>query len=312
MLKENIITPKRIKIAIICFVVFAVALIIYVVADNLSRAGKVAVEIKYAPFEASVFIDDQNYAVNNAINYLEPGPHHIMVTMDGFKTLEEDVEITNETKYLYGKLIALNDNDSEVYRDYQTEYGTVEGIGGAESAQSAKSLIETWPILRYLPYISDSYAIGSLFDEQGNLVVTVRAELSQINNAINRLRVFKDVTLSDYNINIIDFTNVLEGKFVENGSSDPIAFLENGYQSLGLPHQIHDGGQVDDYHYAIISVSEPNSHISVFYRVILQKTGASWRLAGTPYPILTTYNTPGVDSRALDAANQQNPPRIVP
>jgi len=99
MFKENFITPKKIKIIIVCFVLFSITIIICALVDNFSRMGKVAVEVKYAPLEASVFIDNQDYVTNNAINYLELGHHHVMVVMNGFKTLEEDVEITKDTKY---------------------------------------------------------------------------------------------------------------------------------------------------------------------------------------------------------------------
>ncbi len=308
MLKENLITSKGIKRIAIYFMIFSVVIILYVLITNLSHIGKIAIEIKYAPFEAAVFIDGENYPVNNTVNYLEPGSHHITVVMDGFKTLEQDVEITDETKYLYGSLETLDENDLELYQKYQADYSAVEQVGGKVATSEADKLNKKWPILENLPCIKNNYALGSYFDEQGNLVVTVRAVPAQIDNAINKLRSFENISLSDYNIVLQDFENVLDGKFVENSNSDPTEFLKNGYQNLDIPYRVNSGQQKDDYYYTTISVGKYAEYISVTYRVILQKSGASWKIVSTPYPLLTSYNTPSVDSSILNAVNQLSAP----
>ena len=311
MLKENIITTKKIKIAAICFMIFSITIIIYVLATNLSHLGKIAVEIKYAPFEASVFIDGKNYPVNNAVNYLEPGPHHITVAMNGFRTLEEDIEVTEETKYLYGALEAVDANDVKLYKEYQNDYGVVEGIEGKQSDSEAQKIIEKWPILNYLPYVNEHYSLGSLFNEQGNLVLTVRTKPQWINNAIIKLRSLIGDEISQYNIEIRDFENVLEGKFIDNDSSDPIEFLQKGYQGISTPFQVNDGQQSGNYYYTTISVGRYAVYIPVNYRVVLKKNGASWQLIGNPYPVLTIYNTPDVDKDIINAANNLVAPAKV-
>ena len=311
MLKEGIITAKRIKITTACFVVFSAGLIAYVIGINLSRIGKVAVEIKYAPFEASVFIDDQNYSVNDAINYLEPGTHHVMVALDGFKTLYQDVEVTEDTKYLYGKLEPLDENDLELYQKYQSDYATVEGIGGSEAEANAQLQKDQYSILAYLPYIKDNYAIGTLFDDDGNLVVTVHANPVQINNAVDKLLSFGVNSSDGYKVVINDFKNELEGAFIDNDNSDPVIFLEDGYRGLNIPYQVNDGQRTDDYYYTTISVGKYAGYIPVNYRVILHKVGNSWEIVGTPYPVLTKYNIPDVDSSIIDLANSLEAPITV-
>ena len=204
-MQKEFFTPKKIKYLSIGFLTLCIGVVVYVVIINISHIGKIPVEIKYAPFEAAVFIDNRNYPVNNAVNWIEPGPHHIMVVMKGFKTLEQDIVITEDTKYLYGSLESTDENSNRPYQEYQTDYIEVEGIAGIESTQEAEKLIEEWPILNYLPYIRDNYSIGSLFDENNDLVVTIRAKAAQLDNAINELRSFQNINLSSYNIKIIDY-----------------------------------------------------------------------------------------------------------
>ena len=310
MPNKEFLTTGKIKTAIICFVIFSIAVILYVVINNLSHIGKVPVEIKYAPFEASVFIDNQNYPVNNATNWLELGPHHIMVVLNEFQTLEEDIEITEETKYIYGSLKTQDENNTDLYKKYQADYLQVEGFGGKQSEKEAQKLIEEWPILKHLPYIKNNYALGTMFDEQNNLVITVRAKATQLDNAINKLRSL-DESVIQYPVKINDFNNELEGKIIENNNSNPTTFLEVGYQNINLPYQVNEGVYSDDYYYTTISVGKYAGYIPITYRVVLQKKDNSWHLNSDPFPILTLYNTPNVDSHIIIAANQLDAPMAV-
>lgn len=310
MREKSFITPKRIKVVVGWFILFSIATIIYVAAVNISRIGKIAVEIKYAPFEASVFIDDQNYAINNAINYLDLGQHHIRVVLTGFKTIDENIEITKDTKYLYGLLEALDENDSTAYQKHQNDYLAVESIDGKESILEKQEVEKKWPILSHLPYIRNNISIGSMFDDQNDLIITVHAEPTQIDTAINKLKSF-NATPSEYNIKIIDFDNKLENKFSKNNNSDPILFLNKGYQNLDIPYQVNVGQQSDNYYYTTISVGKYAGYIPVTYRVVLQKTSESWDLINTPYPVLTVYNTQKIDSSILNSVNQLKAPASI-
>ena len=308
MFANNTVSSKRIKITAICFALFSIAIIIYVLATNLSHIGKIPVEIKYAPYDATVFIDNQNYPVNNAVNYLEPGQHHIIVTKDGYETLEQDIEVTPETKTIFGSLKSLDSNNSSFDNKNQKDFYEVEGLSGKKSAEIAQALTDEYPILNYLPYIDKRYSVGTVFDDQNNLTITVRAELKRVEDAINKLRSFDNVSLSGYDIIIYDFQNVLAGKFVDNGNTDPIAFLADGYQNLGIPYQVNPGQQEGDYYYTTITVGKYGEYPPVTYRAVLQKTGATWKLVGIPSPILNIYNTPNVDRSILDSANQLDAP----
>ena len=100
---------KKLKIIIISFSFIAIIIITAAFINQLSHLNKVLIDIKFAPYEAVVFIDDHNNYKNNSSIYLERGEHEVTVFLNGFALYDEKIEVTDETKSITGELIPINE-----------------------------------------------------------------------------------------------------------------------------------------------------------------------------------------------------------
>lgn len=296
------LSKQQIRIIIILVIVFFIGTIGYSVATLISRRGKIPITIQFAPYSATVKIDDKKVR-NNHENYIAPGEHTITVAADEFETYTGTITVNESTNNIFGMLTPATEKGQQIAISRQREFSEVEAISSSASIEAGIKEETTWPILQYLPIDKLIFNIGYTMENQNNLVVVINTDITYINPAIDYLTTSEigSTPLEDYNIVISNYQNPLTNTFVNNQSLDPLEFLRTGYSNIDC--EILPGKEEQGYYYTIINTGSSENYTIVSSRVILTKNGSYWKLASTPYPILTTSNTPGIPNDILRKAN---------
>ena len=299
---------KRSKNIIIAFSVIVAVIILAALINYISHINKVLVNIKFAPYEAAVFIDGENGYTNYSSVYIEKGQHEVMVFLNGFALYDENIEVTDETKSITGELTPISDFGVEIANEYSKDYADLDKYITKELEKAWTEKKKTYPILDYIPYTNKAYGIGYKNDGD-NFILTITADSALVDVAVNKLRSFdENISLAEYNFEINDLDNALAGKFENNSASDPIEYLKSGYSGISETYTVNSGQWRSDYYYTTISVGAYAGYAPITYRVVLKADGSSWKLVSDPYPLLTVFNTPNVSTEVLDAANKLDAP----
>lgn len=299
---------KRPKNIIITFSAAVAVIILAALINHFSHLNKVLLNIKFAPYEAAVFIDGQNGYMNNSSTYLEKGEHEVMVFLNGFALYDEVIEVTDKTKSITGELAPINDYGVQIASEHAKDSADLDSYITKELEEAWAEKKKTYPILKYIPYTNKAYGIGYRNDGD-NFILTITANNPLIDIAVDKLRSFdENISLAEYNFEINDFDNVLAGKFKDNSASGPAEYLKSGYSEISERLVVNEGRQQNDYYYTTISVGAYADNHPVTYRAILRADGSSWKLVSDPYPLLTISNTPNVPVKVLDAVNKLDAP----
>ena len=299
----NIVEKIDLKKLLIGFGIMIAAVVVYSVIILATRIGKVSVRIQYAPFAAKVVLGD-NEVRNNAENYITPGVYNLRVEFENFKTLEEEIEVTENTVFLVGALQAANDEGEKYISEHQDDFVVVKDYADGVNGSDMERLFEAYPLLANLPYTDPYYILNYTLTEESRPVITISVGLGYRAIAINKLLgMMDDEDVGIYDVQIIDLENPYVGKFVKNGERDPKKFLEVGFADAGLDFEVGGGSEDGDYYYTYLRYYF-QTYIGVIYRVVLEQNGNSWQLVADPYPILTASNTPGVPVEILNKANR--------
>lgn len=299
---------KKLKKVIIAFTAIIVVIVAVATINNVSHLNKVLLNIKFAPYEAAVFIDGSNIYTNNSSTYLEIGEHEIMVYLNGFALYEEKIEVTDETKSITGELTPINNYGVQIAQEHVKDSADLDSYITKELEKSWAEKKKTYPILEYIPYTNKAYGIGYK-EDGGDFILTITANSPLVDIAVNKLRSFdENISLAEYKFEINNFNNVLAGNFKDNSASDPIEYLKSGYSEINERCVINTGNQQDDYYYTTISVGAYAEIYPITYRAVLKKEGSSWKLVSDPYPLLTITNTPNVPIKVLNAINKLDAP----
>ncbi|MBQ2660479.1 PEGA domain-containing protein [Candidatus Saccharibacteria bacterium] len=326
------------KKALIVIGVIMTVVVIYSVITLLSRVGKVAVDIKYVPYAATVKLDGEVVS-NNAVNYIKAGTYNVLVEFENFESAEIEVEITENTKYLYGVLNPINDAGIEYMEKHSEELSEIQDISDALSGKIKEALLEKYPLFNKLPindpYFTIDYEMPNDLESIDGYVPTViiDASLAYRELAVSKLLgIADDETFGKYNIVFKNLDNPYAGKFRENNSNDPIEFIKVGYSGVGFDFEVGNAGNVlveedvitsergwadedddndaviddivsDDYYYTYLR-SYYDGFVSVIFRLVLVRNGDGWKLVADPYPLLTSFNTPDVPVEILNRVNE--------
>lgn len=305
---NNRAQKRNLTILLIILAIILGSIITYSIVQFIMHAGKAKVTVQYAPFTATVDLDGTQLK-NNDINYIPLGDHTVTVSLDGFDTLTQNVTITNDTTNIYGMMQANSELGERITREQQTDFLTVQALYGKVSLNTGTQERSEWPLLNHLPINNMLFSIGYTIENNSTLLIFIDASSTYLNDAVNALMSldFSQKPLYSYNISYKKWQNPLTNQFVNNAKSNPTEFLQTGYASISQSYNliIHDGTYSDDdqYYYTILTTGAEDRYNLVTYRCVLRKNGSSWILAGTPTPILTTYNTPNIPNNILEAAN---------
>lgn len=295
--KKNLYVAGGIIFLLVCAII-----VIYYIVLNISRAGKIATSVQYAPYTASVTLNGQTLK-NHATNYIVPGTYEVVVSMNDFDTLTTNVTINENSTIIYGMLVPNTERGEQIMKERQKDFLEVQSIYSAASVEEGNKERESWPILEYLPMNTILYSIGYILDDN-HLTITVNTTEPYLDATIQKLKSFdqSSKTLAEYDIQINSFTNPFAKTFVKNTNTDPQTYLKEGFGS-SFQYTIGANHEKDDYFYTTITTGSASDYTLVTYRVVLKQSGSSWEIMGTPYPILTTTNTPNVPLDILNAAN---------
>lgn len=302
MYNTELATQKRNKILIIILLVFGFFIIGLAVWQQVSRIGKVQVEVKYAPYSARVEIDGKKVKNNHQI-YLATGEHEVTVTQEGFDDLTQKVNVDESTGYIYGLMTPNSDQGQEIYSKRQNEFLEVQGLYGMAAVQSGEEQRAKWPIMNHLPINNAVFSLGYTIKEGDKFLIIIEAPDTYLESAVNTLKSLpQDKSLAEYDITIKNFQNPFAKSFISNNSSSPLDFLRQGYQNINCT--VNEGIKDNNYYYTTITAGDPKQFNVVTYRVLIEYISNQWRLTTTPYPLLTTYNTPDVPVQILNAINK--------
>ncbi|MCL2445109.1 PEGA domain-containing protein [Candidatus Saccharibacteria bacterium] len=209
------IQRKWLRIAFVLVIGF---LVVWVIGVQISRIGRVAVEVKFAPFDAVVELDGVRVR-NGSVNWMREGKYIVTVEREGFERVEREIEVAEEQQIL-GMMVAVDDIGRNITLRRSRDFMMVESLAGGLARETGRREREDWPILRHLPVRNMLFSIGSEIDEDGELVVVVRLGSGAFQEAAVRelLRIERedeDVDLIDYNIRFEGGEN----PFRRNGSS---------------------------------------------------------------------------------------------
>jgi hypothetical protein len=165
-------TKEQRIIGALAVVLFVVAVVI-AVTTLVSRIGKVAVVVKFAPFDTTVALNGTPVK-NNATNYVLPGNYILTAEREHFEGRSENITIAEGDKYVFGKLMPSDEEGMRIATERQGEFLEIEGIMGGLADEEGAALKEKWPILKYLPVNNQFYSISYSYDA-GEPVVRVRA-----------------------------------------------------------------------------------------------------------------------------------------
>lgn len=289
------------RIAIIVGIIFLV-IIIYSVSVLISRIGKILVKVEYAPFAATVTINDIKLS-NHAENYITPGEYHLKVEFENFETLEKEIEITEDTLFLAGALRAANDLGEAYVSSHQEEFVVIKNYADGVNGGDNERFFKIYPLLASFPITDPHYTIKYKLSEESKPIINVAVGTAYRQMAIYKLLdIMNDKDFETYDIYFDNLENPFAGTFEPNDETDPIKFIEKGFSNTGIDLNVNDGKQEGQYYSAYIRYFY-QTYISIIYRVVLIQDSNGWRLVADPYPLLTTSNTPEVPLAILNRVN---------
>lgn len=162
---------------------------------------------------------------------------------------------------------------------------------------------EKYPILANLPQNLPVFQLGYTYPDPSSTIpaIVIFATNTYLDTAVFNLRSLATDTglaLFNYNVMIKDFTSSLASP-TESSNSDGKSFLLESFASV--PEFAFISGETyEDYYYAKVSTGLAAHYNLVTYEVVIKKSGDSWEFATTPYPVLTTYNSPQVPTQILE------------
>ncbi len=298
---------KPAKIGIIGSVVAIVAIVVYSVVIMISRIGKIEVSINVAPFSSVVKLNGENYG-NNTKVYLEPGTYAVVAELEHFETFTKEFVISEESKQIYGMMDYTDDEGEMIYNQHLKDYLYVEGIYGALEDAAGEKLHAQYPILDYLPYNKAVFSLSYSMQEDGTPQINIKAEQVYLESAIEKLYSFNNqISIADYKVVVNDFGEEFDGASSDVADEGLSAeeFVRKKYGETIAEYSIKTKNFEGSYVGVVMSTTalegEPYEYV---YRTILKKEGSSWKMLATPYPILSRYNVPDVDSSVLDEINK--------
>lgn len=292
------------------FAIIVIAILVMVLVQETDRLGKMRVEVHFAPFIAKVTaeaLDGGNVGkierlANDAEDWMAPGKYKIKAELDGFETLEKEVEVDEEGENIYGLMKPNSEKGEEIVKEHERDYKRTEWYAGEASRKIGAEKREKYPLLKELPINNALFQIGHEFLSPDYVVINIRSSDTYINLAVDKIKSLDTSrSLADYDIKVYGVDNPFVGKYVKNEEINLENALKVGFS--GVEFQVEKTQVGGEYGYAILTTGSEQRYDLVKYRVVMKREGAGWTLVGEPQILLTTANTPGVPIETLNKAN---------
>ena len=297
---KQIFQNNRLLCLIIIILIPVIVLLIILSIKRLENGdGKdyVDIQISFRPENTNIYLDGQRVANNSTIK-VSIGEHNIRATLDNYEEYNKTVNVSQHSKTIYDILTPLNTDDLSGY------YEQYHSFLSQQIQLEYDEIVKLYPVANYLPFnnnlpfdydynVSDDYLTFTIVVtpeykiNYGDLN-TIYSTLSRIDGGRGRY------DLSQYNIEILEYTNPFINSFEPTNSTDPLEFLKNGYSKHEnfTNMQFRTGKQQYEYYYTVINNCNPEQPVVCDrYKVLLQQTDSGWKLLGQPESILTKYNT---------------------
>lgn len=130
------------------------------------------IQVLVAPRNASVKIDDKVIEANKP-TYIAPGNYSLSITADKFKTLQQDITVTDAFQGLAFCLVPTDRSAEDYIAANPDDAYICEGAAGQAYNKEAQAAIEKYPIIAKLPYEDGTFAIGQGVTEQNEVAIYV-------------------------------------------------------------------------------------------------------------------------------------------
>jgi hypothetical protein len=234
----------------------------------------------------------------------------VEVKFDDFETLSEDVEVTMETEYLYGSLLATGEAGKQYANEHMSDFLAVEGVAGylanKEGEAMRKKLLGEAPVVASLPVKNSLFLITYTQDEEQKVKITISALNTYMDEAVKKFKslLSKDEYLHQYDVEFLGYDNLLAGTFIDNDESDPVEYLKKGFSGIGS-FNIVTTSECGNYICAKMTTGREKTYTLMTYKAIIGKnTDGKWEILGGPLPFLTKFNTDGIADEMLVFANE--------
>jgi len=295
---KNLSRNQKITLIVVAF--FFVFAIIYSVVTLINRAGKIRTTVKYAPYSATVTLNDVPIT-NNSTAWLLPGEYSLKVEYNHFSSFSDTITISEDSNMIVGVLDPSDTEGEEYISKHEREFLDAEGKVGISLSRQGEKIKEKYPILNYLPINNSLYSISYQYDDNDQPVINVKADPENLDIAIEKLKLLKDVNLID--VNIVFHTPTEFSDYNDNTEEDPANFIKTAY-GLTDKYVVNAGKYNGDYYYTSFYINDYSRALDyAHYRVILKKQKTGWTAVANPQPLFTKFNTNNIPEKILTATN---------
>ena len=299
VLWKNLSNNKR-AILIVAIILF-VFVIFYSAITLITRTGKIATTVKYAPYHATITLNNSKIT-NNTTVWLEPGNYHLKVEFEHFITDERDITIDKDHNYIVGILASSDEQGEEYYKKHREEFAEAEGVVGQYLNEEGLRIKKQYTILNYLPINNSLYSISYDYTDDMVPIIGIKTEPKYLDDAVEKLKTLKNVDLTAYQINFTP-TNPF-AIYKEVSAEKPLDVIKKSFTNIDDYYILEGQYLADDYFTTkIYTYSYEMDYSYAHYRALLHKEGNKWKLVAAPQPLLTRENTPNVDKSILDSVN---------
>ena len=289
-------------IAFIVLAFFFLFAVIYSVCTLIYRAGKVKTVVKYAPYSATVTLNDAPIT-NNSTTWLIPGEYNLEVKFnEHFDSYKETIVISENNNAIVGILNPLDDEGEKYINDHEREFYETEGKIGSTLNQQGIKQKEKYPILNYLPINNSLYSISYEYNDKKEPIVNIKADPENLDIAVEKIKLLKNVNILE--TNFIFHTPTEFSEYQQNTETDPLLAIKVGF-GLSDKYVVNAGKYNGDYFYTSFYINDYDRALDyAHYRVILKKQkDGSWNALANPQPLFTNYNTEKIPEKILKSTN---------
>ncbi|MBQ3310046.1 PEGA domain-containing protein [Candidatus Saccharibacteria bacterium] len=306
---NNSIKKRLIIVAIITFIIAAIAAIIIAVYFQINSA---TLKLHVAPSFATITINDDPTSRGN--KHLRPGNYTVTISAEGFSPYSESITLeAGETKELVVGLISNDPSTANYYETHPEDAEIYTWAASIDFSKKSQQQLADYPILNYLPLKNSSYSIGTGPCNEAELCVKINAADGFYGFAIEALNnSYPDNDIARYHVLIGD--NYINAFSSLNQSIIPVTPAANSDSSsspstntiLQESNQIRAAANalLQDADASIIAIHHP-SDVWGFaklqynpteepYRILFYKTATGWQPASKIDIFLKYADYPGI------------------
>lgn len=302
----NILKNPKFKVSIIVAVTIIILCVIsYIVYLNIFSAK---INFLIAPKNATVSVNNEN-APTSGIKRVQPGNYTITVSMPGFKTQSQDITISSgQTTNIY---LGLNSNDPSTanwYIEHPEDQERLDQIGSLVYSETEQFLVQNYPIISQLPYLSSSFTIGYESSLKQPFVLQISASSGFYNNGIkraNELDPNHDIANYDVEFQTIDEGYVNPFSTLTLSANQNISSILDYITATIKTSSLTSINTTADpnYQYALIDYYEEDPIYKDHYRLVLHREDNKW-VPITKIELLLSYNNyPDIPKDIIKTAN---------